>query len=1208
MGRSVDAIIGYDLDGMLTGWNVGAQRLFGYTGPEMLGSFVTHLVPPGEQHAAEELRRQAITESRLDQISTVRIRRDGVPITVDTTIIPISDADGRVVAFTELFCATGASVDPAVAKLLGGPGAALGGPSGFDRRGRHDHYLEAEIYQRVRDDPAIFDFLQDGSLDGIWYWDLDNPEHEWMSPRLKQCFGYTDAEVPNTSARWQANIFPDDRDRALENFHKHAADPHHPYDQIVRYRHKNGSTVWVRCRGLIVRDATGRPKRMLGAHTDVTSLKQAEERLRAIQEASSDMHLTMELPGGAITGCNQAFLDLVGRPAAEVLGTPFVDLWLPTRQYAAQAALEELHLRGTAADTELAIRRANGTPAAVVLTGVAASDGDVGTASGIASGGSDVSGADRADGAGGAGGAGRVPASRSPTARAWLRDVSHLRRRANIQLLLESLPSSAVLLDQDGTIITANPPAEAMFGWRREELTGRDLAVLLPDAGTLLPGTLLPGTDAAGVHAGADPARSAGQLTGQERELTGRQRDSGGFPAEARAGPIPTREGMLTLVEIFDITERKVAEEALRDSERRFRQLAESLPQLVWTTGPDGECDFLGRQWVAYTGIPAELQLGYRWMGLLHPDDRPNVERQWRHAATTGNVLHTEFRLRGHDGEYRWFDTRAVPLRDGHGGIAKWFGTNTDITDRRRAEEEIRTSRAQLAAALEAGEMGVWLFDATSGQLELDEVGRLMLGTPPAGRSEALRAVVCSMLHPDDRAQLTQLAETMAGGADLGPIALEIRVVQADNTVRWLAARGRQDGGPRRTRATGIVQDITARRNADELRLRSQKLESIGTLAGGIAHDFNNILTAIGGNLDLAMLCIPPDDLARRYLNEIGKASARAAELAKSILTFSQPRDLLRQVSPLPPIVEEALRLLRATLPAQVDIRVDLPPDLPAVNVSASQIHQVTMNLVTNSAHAMPETGGVIQVRADVVIPDPELAKRAGLELTAYVRLSIQDNGSGIPAALLGRVFDPFFTTKASGKGTGLGLSVVHGIMTGHGGGITVSSTPGLGTVFELYIPVAVDQAGDGHADQSVPADASGIVAARNRVLFVDDEESIVQMALDLLGHFGLDVVAMTSSALALTEFRAAPDRFDVAVIDLTMPEISGLALAEFVRQIRPDIPIVLCSGLVSEETLDAAALLDITAVISKPYTTTELTAAIDEAVSRHQPRARDPR
>ena len=340
MDSSVDAIIGYDLDGILTGWNAGAQRMFGYTGAEMLGAFVTHLVPPDQQHATEALRRQAAAGARLGQVAAVRIRRDGVPIQVRVTFIPITDHGGGVIAFTELITAVrvspaepagtlaplggsvpvlagvagpvaiagpvgvsgaietgmigaaGSAAPPAIfgpagpagpAGLGGSPGlggsAGGGRMSGFDRRGRHDHYLEAEIYQRVRDDPAIFDFLQDGSLDGIWYWDLDNPDQEWMSPRLKQVFGYTDDEVPNPSTWWQTNIFPDDRDRAMDNFHKHAADPHHPYDQIVRYHHKNGSTVWVRCRGLIIRDSTGRPQRMLGAHTDVTSLKQAEQAL-----------------------------------------------------------------------------------------------------------------------------------------------------------------------------------------------------------------------------------------------------------------------------------------------------------------------------------------------------------------------------------------------------------------------------------------------------------------------------------------------------------------------------------------------------------------------------------------------------------------------------------------------------------------------------------------------------------------------------------------------------------------------------------------------------------------------------------------------------------------------------------------------------------------------------------------------------------------
>jgi hypothetical protein len=265
MTRPADAIISYDTDGVVTGWNAAAQTMLGYAAQEVMGSFVTRLVPPESQHAAEQLRRRAAGGEPVTGVRTVRIGRDGLAVPVLASIVALSAADGSVIGFCEIVGPAEVTA-PAATPMV-------------DRRRRHDNYLEAELYRRVQDDPAIFDFLQDGSLDGVWYWDLEDPTQEWMSPRLKHLFGYTDDEVPNTSAWWQAAIFPDDRDLALENFRRHCTDPDYPYDQIVRYRHKDGSTVWVRCRGLVIRDATGTPRRMLGCHTDLTAIKNAEKQL-----------------------------------------------------------------------------------------------------------------------------------------------------------------------------------------------------------------------------------------------------------------------------------------------------------------------------------------------------------------------------------------------------------------------------------------------------------------------------------------------------------------------------------------------------------------------------------------------------------------------------------------------------------------------------------------------------------------------------------------------------------------------------------------------------------------------------------------------------------------------------------------------------------------------------------------------------------------
>jgi len=1171
MSGRLEAVISYDLSGMVIGWSPGATRLFGYSSIDMMGAYVTRIIPMDEQAAAEEQRRAVAAGEPSGRLVTTRLTRDGSVIPVRITLSVLTAPDGSTVAFCELIGPVAAPEEPPAPAEAGDRVRNIG------YHGRPGIYLEAELYQRVRDDPAIFDFLQDGSLDGLWYWDLDNPEHEWLSPRLKEVFGYADEDIPNTSAWWQANIFPEDLKIALDNYTQHLSDPHHRYDQIVRYRHRDGSTVWVRCRGIAIRDATGRPIRMLGAHTDVTPIKKVEERLRAINEASPDMYFTADLATGTIVDCNQSLAECVQRSEADIVGRPFVELCRPEYRAAAQGALRTLRSFAPVNDLELGLDRPDGPPLATVLTArvIPSEDG--------------------------------LP----PFVRAWCRDITHLRRRANIQVLVDALPSAAVLLDSDGVIAMLNAPAERMFGRTRGELLGQPLQVLFP---------ALTETRVAGPPM-APQAQPASQ------EVAAGRRDGTTFPAQVQFGPIDTREGPLTLVEILDATEQKKAEVALRDSEHRFRQLADSLPQLVWTCGPDGRCDYLGHQWIEYTGITAEPQLGSGWLNQVHPDDRADAVARWEQSVLDGGRFQIEYRLRRHDGCYRFFDVRAVPLRDSDGTIVKWFGACTDITERKQAEDELRTSRTHLTAALGAGQMGTWIFDADQDRIWLDDAAARLWGLPgglpavagagrqadPAGetgvadRTSSGLPTLLEHVHPEDRALPAgwpgaSAAAPPAGddSACPGQETVEFRVICPDGATRWIASMGRpvRDATGRTTRWLGVIQDVTARRNADEVRLRSQKLEALGTLAGGIAHDFNNILTAIAGNLQLALSDLPHGDRARSYLGEIDTAVNRAADLVRRILTFGRPQETERAVTAVGPIVAEALRLLRATLPAIVEISTALPDDLPLVAVDPTQVHQVIMNLGTNAAHAMGATGGNLTIGASCVRPEAELAQRSGLRPEPYVRLSVRDDGCGMDEATRARIFDPFFTTKPTGVGTGLGLSMVHRIMQAHGGAVAVQSTPGLGTEFELYFPVAGDPAPD-DAAETAPDTAAG---GEQRVLFVDDEPAITMMAAVLLESLGYEVTTANHPADALASFRAAPDAFDVLITDLTMPGMSGLDLAASLREIRADFPVVICSGLLSDSVLEFARDRELVHVLNKPYVGADLTRALNAMFNGRRP------
>ncbi len=393
------------------------------------------------------------------------------------------------------------------------------------------------------------------------------------------------------------------------------------------------------------------------------------------------------------------------------------------------------------------------------------------------------------------------------------------------------------------------------------------------------------------------------------------------------------------------------------------------------------------------------------------------------------------------------------------------------------------------------------------------------------------------------------------------------------------------------------VRDISERRRAEtdraqlESRLRqSQKMEAIGTLAGGIAHDFNNILTLITGSADLATADIPEGHPARPMLDQIVRASQRAEALVRQILAFSRRRDEQRDVVALGPIVQEAVSILRSTLPAMIEIRTRVEDGLPLVQADAVQLHQVLMNLGSNAAHAMRDGGGVltIEVTRDVT-PG---ATRPGLCLT------VSDTGSGMDAATLDRVFEPFFTTKPAGIGTGLGLAVVHGIVTAHGGSIEASSTLSLGTAIRITLPAAPPGATPRPAD--VPTAEPASPHRRAHVLVVDDEPELVGLVCRQLARLGYSAQGCAGPAEALETLSADSPHIDVVMSDLAMPKMTGIELAEQIRRNRNDIAIVLCSGRVTEEDRERAERAGISEILAKPFASHQLAAVMERSLGAH--------
>jgi len=392
--------------------------------------------------------------------------------------------------------------------------------------------------------------------------------------------------------------------------------------------------------------------------------------------------------------------------------------------------------------------------------------------------------------------------------------------------------------------------------------------------------------------------------------------------------------------------------------------------------------------------------------------------------------------------------------------------------------------------------------------------------------------------------------------------------------------------------------DITERKQAEanlrgfETQLREvQKMESIGTLAGGIAHDFNNILGAILGNVALARDEVGAGHPALASLDEIHKASLRARDLVQQILAFSrrQPQQLVTQA--LRPVVEETRKLLRATLPARVELDVMLTDAPLHVHADATQVQQVLMNLCTNAWHALKDGVGRIGVGLDAVVLDAGAAQRlGGVPPGPYAHLWVSDTGTGMDAAIRERIFEPFFTTKPVGQGTGLGLSVVHGILTAHHGAIAVDSEPGQGSTFHLYFPAVEALPSVVSPQAAVPDTLRG---HGEHVLYVDDDETMVIMVERILLRSGYRVSSYQDAQEAVAAVRDHPNAFDFVVTDFNMPEFSGLDVAHELARIRPELPVVISSGYITEELRAEAQSAGVRSLLEKQNTFQELSSLV---------------
>lgn len=399
--------------------------------------------------------------------------------------------------------------------------------------------------------------------------------------------------------------------------------------------------------------------------------------------------------------------------------------------------------------------------------------------------------------------------------------------------------------------------------------------------------------------------------------------------------------------------------------------------------------------------------------------------------------------------------------------------------------------------------------------------------------------------------------------------------------------------------SVSFCKDISARKEEEKRRVKTelhlretQKMESLGTLAGGIAHDFNNILGAVIGYAELARFQCEEGSKFEKYISQISKAGSRATELVKQILWFSRqgksdkyPIDICR-------VINEALKLIEVTFPANIEILKNISSDLSPVFANEVQIHQIVMNLCTNAFHAMKESRGILNVNLmAVIIKAQDLKSHPGMSPGDYIRLTVSDNGCGMPPEVINRIFEPYFTTKSIGQGSGLGLSIVHGIIKDHGGSIQVQSEVGIGTTFNIFFPIADS------VSKMESKKVEELPFGNESILLVDDEKALIDIGRDLLVRLGYQVETRASSVDAIEAFRSNPQKYDLIISDITMPKITGDEMALTMKTIRPGIPIILCTGFSNRLDEQSLETLGISAILMKPIIYSDLAGTVRRAL-----------
>ncbi len=659
------------------------------------------------------------------------------------------------------------------------------------------------------------------------------------------------------------------------------------------------------------------------------------------------------------------------------------------------------------------------------------------------------------------------------------------------------------------------------------------------------------------------------------------------------------------LIEANEALERKVEERtsSLRASEAQFRTLAESILGLVFMSDSKGGLTFVNAAFAGYAGLAVNDMLGDAWVQVLHPDDVPGTLVVWGNSLASGAPYEVEYRLRRHDGAYRWYLARAAPLRNEQQEITGWIGTGTDIEDRKRAEAAIIDANALLEqrVAERTRELDR-IFRLSTDLLAVADFAGQYVSVSPAwerilGRStaEALASNYVDFVHPDHLAKVAaDFAQLHAGQ----PVFCENRYRRADGSYCWLSWRA--VSLPEERLIYAVARDITLEKDRDEQLRQSQKMEVVGQLTGGIAHDFNNLLTIIMGSLELLQRGLENADAKTvRRIEAAMDGAQRAAALTHRLLAFARRQPLAPKVIEPNRLLAGMSDMLNRVLGEQIALEFVSAAGLWRVQADVNQLENSILNLAVNARDAMPEGGHLTIEMQNVHLDEAYAAPRADVQPGQYVMIAVTDSGCGMTPDVQEKVFEPFFTTKPQGQGTGLGLAQVYGFIKQSNGHVTVYSEVGHGTSVKLYLPRL-----RGGVPEEVPGGPPPPAVAECRgetILLVEDEENVRNFSREVLEDFGYCVLVAENApaALKILETQPAVDLLFTDVV-LTGP-MNGRLLANEVQKRRPGIAVLFTTGYTRNAIIHHGRLHDGIDFIGKPFTAAALTQMVRKILDRRK-------